>query len=1244
MAGRRGCAGNRPGQGLTWADARSGTRPVHSLDSPLHTADGRVATAAPQVGGATVISIRRISLGGGFRYLMESVAKGDGAPDRTTDLARYYAESGTPPGVFLGSGLADLDGGRGIHRGTEVTEEHLRNMLVACADPISGEPVGRTLAASPKTAPVAGFDLTFSPPKSVSVAWALADQPTKAVIYECHRRAIDYVLGYAERTVFRSRSGTAGIIEEDITGVTAAAFTHWESRAGDPQLHDHVVVWNRVKSISDGRWRTLDSRAIFRSTVALSTLHQGVLADMLTEALGVGWDARGRRHSTRPKYEITGVPDRLLAEFSRRSAQVEEAKDELVASFVAAHGRQPTHVEVLRMRQQATLATRPDKQHRSLGEMTAGWRRRAEGDLGDTADQVAWVAGLRDRNDLPILRADDLHDGILDDAAESTVVAVAERRSTYGRHNLLAEVARLLDGVRFASPDDRIAVVERIADLAAERSVLITPPPRHHTPARYLRPDGSSRLHPLRHQRFTTQLILDAEARLLAAGRRTDGPTIPVAIVADTATRNLPGRSYELSVDQALAVEKITTSGRVVDILVGPAGTGKSTTMAGLRAAWEAAFGVGSVVGLAPSAAAAEVLAEELGIDTENTAKWLTEWRRIPELQARRHQLATNLARHAHPISAGAKRLRDQLAETDRAIVERSLRPGQLVIVDEASLAGTFALDELVSAAEQAGAKVALVGDWAQLSAVEAGGAFGLLAQDRGDLVPELTDVRRFDAPWEKTATVQLRLGSEDAIDAYLAHGRVVEGTCDEMLDALFAAWKLDTDAGQSSLMIAGSTATVAELNRRARADLVATGGVDAAGVRVAGDQVAGVGDEVVTRQNNRLLVAGGRWVKNGDRWVVTATNADGSLMVQRAGGVGKVVLPAHYVTDHVELAYATTAHRAQGRTVDTAHVLVSPTTTREVLYVSATRGRTSNRLYVDVAFDPDPQTGHGEVFPEQDARTVLLGVLANEGADMAAHETIRREWQSVGNIATLAAEYATIARIAQAERWDAAVTRLALTSDQLDQLRTSDAYGPLLVALADADARGLDVERALPELVPVGSLRGADQVGAVLHQRIDQWVDTVSAGCHQYGNLIAGLIPRLPGVNNPDLARALDERARAIEDRARFLADQAAASGMAWVRAVGNPPADPTDRDRWLQALTVVAAYRDRWGIIADPRPLGPDEMRPSIEATRHRRRAQDALTLARRLGPRNSGIPAGNSRKPEPSQVSLAVGGVDV
>src|SRR6202034_309308 len=122
---------------------------------------------------------------------------------------------------------------------------------------------------------------------SISTAWALADGDTKAAIYACHRRAIEVVLTYAEREVFHSRSGTNGVVQEDVEGVVAASFTHWDSRTGDPQLHDHVVVLNRAQSISDGKWRTVDSRGLFKSVVTLGVMHEGVLSDMLTEALGV---------------------------------------------------------------------------------------------------------------------------------------------------------------------------------------------------------------------------------------------------------------------------------------------------------------------------------------------------------------------------------------------------------------------------------------------------------------------------------------------------------------------------------------------------------------------------------------------------------------------------------------------------------------------------------------------------------------------------------------------------------------------------------------------------------------------------------------------------------------------------------------------------------------------------------------------------------------------------------------------
>jgi conjugative relaxase-like TrwC/TraI family protein len=1233
-----------------WHSRRFGSAPGGGLWSPARLAvAGR---GAPRGSDRVVISLRRMSLGSGYRYLMESVAVGDGARGQSSNLTRYYAESGTPPGVFLGAGLAGLDGGRGVAVGSPVTEQQLFNLLGMGADPITGEPLGRQpnrsqlsaatrieqrveaipeaateaqraeltrrIAAEERAktltgrAPVAGFDLTFSPSKSVSVAWALADRETKAVIYECHRQAIDVVIAYAEREVFHSRSGTNGVVQEDIDGVVAAAFTHFDSRAGDPQLHDHVVVANRARSVSDGVWRTLDSRGLFKATVMLSELHQGVLSDLLTEQLGWGWDGRSRRHSDQLRFEVAAVPEALMAEFSRRTAAIEERKNTLITEFVAAHGRQPTNVEVLGLRQRATLQTRPDKTHHSLSELTERWRARAVTHVG--RDPAAWVAELAERNDLPLLHASDLADPILADVADVAVQKVAERRATFSRANLVAEVHRQLHGVRFASADERIAVAERSADLAVSRSLLISAPELHTTPERLRRGDGTSRFRGKGYEVYTTASLLEAEARLLDAGRRTTGPAVTMATIAAITEGNVAGRDHRLSLDQALAIEQVAGSGRSVDVLVGPAGSGKSTTMAGLRAVWEAEHGPGSVLGLAPSAAAAEVLAAELGIDTENTAKWLYEHHQEPERQGKIAQLRRVVVDpRTSPLRRSA--LRSQVASLEAEVAAWRLSAGQLVIVDEASLAGTFALDELVTAAIKVGAKVLLVGDGAQLSSVEAGGMFAALVSDRDGSVPALNDVLRFREAWEKAASIELRAGSDDAIDAYLTHDRVDEGNRDGMLDALYRGWKDDTNAGLTSLMIAGDPGTVNELNARARAERIAAGAVNERGVRVVGGATAGVGDRVVTRQNDRRLTTGLRWVRNGDQWTVTATHDDGSMTVARLHGVGKVVLPACYVAEHVDLAYASTAHRSQGRTVDTGHAMVSPTTTREVLYVSATRGRGSNRLYVDTHYDPDPQTGHDAMTEPVTAREVLAGVLRREGADVAAHEVIRRAHDEAEGMERLSAEYLTLATLAQAERFDALLARSGLTTDELASVQASEARGPLFAAFRDAEARGLNIDVAFPHLVAGRSLADADDVAAVLHHRVERWAALAAGGHRRPGNLIAGLIPRAQGVTDPELATALAERDRAMEARARTLAAQAVEAGEGWVAALGTPPGDPIRLERWLREVSTVAAYRDRWHSTSGS-PCGARGDVASIEQTVQYRRGQAALRRAKALG----------------------------
>jgi conjugative relaxase-like TrwC/TraI family protein len=1154
------------------------------------------------------MSIRRMTLGEGYKYLMASVARGDGAPHPADNLTRYYAESGTPPGRFVGAGLAGLANATGIVAGSEVSEEHLFRMLGMLQDPTTGAPLGRLPITTVKyrdgaatRRPVAGFDLTFSVPKSVSVMWALADQDTKVAIHRAHVNAIRFVLSYAEQHVFFSRSGKNGVIQEDIVGIVAAAFDHWDSRAGDPQLHTHVAVLNRGQCHSDGQWRALDSKALFGAAVALSELYNGVLSDYLTAELGVGWEPVARRNSAAPKYEISGVPAPVRELFSQRSQGIDRLADDLAQRFAADHGRAPTATEMLKLRQQATLITRPPKRHHSLAELTARWRAQAARLVGP--DPAAWVHSVRGINELPLQRSAGLQEAMLRELAAVAVAAVADKRATFTRSNVLAEVLRQLHGVRFTTAQDRIAVAERTVAAALDETVPITPPELTHTPARFQRADRSSRFRAVGSERYTTNQILDAEARLLDAGRATTGPAVPADVLADL-TAIAHSERPVASTTQAAAVTQIATSGRLVDVLVGPAGAGKSTTMAALRKVWETGFGPGTVLGLAPSAAAAQVLTDELGITCENTAKWLTETRRNPR---RRSQLAAaqaRLNRSTHPI---ARRHHQQRTDSLTDEIDRwRLRAGQLIILDEASLAGTLTLDQISTQARAVGAKLLLVGDWAQLSAVTAGGAFHLLVHDR-DQPPQLHQIHRLTEQWEKDASTRLRLGHPSAIDDYLEHDRGTDGDRGTVLDALLHAWQHDTANGARSLMIATDHATVTDLNRRARQHRIGTGEVSSDGITTAAGATIGAGDQIITRRNNRTLTTGRTWVKNGDTYTVTATNPDGSIQVRRAPGSPDIALPAEYVREHVDLGYARTAHQTQGVTVDTAHAYISATTRREHLYVMATRGRHSNQLYVDTHYDPDLDTLHGPATTAT-AAEILTRVLRNESGDRSATDTIRTSWTEQTHIARLIAEYDTIATADRHTRYRQLLASGGLGPNELDTLTRSPGYRELTEALDAAENHGAPIAELIPALLQREDLAGPSELAADLSRGVTRWL-THADPTPVRRERIAGLFPAASGVTNPDTQTALDDRAAAIEHRARHLAQTALQRHHPWAAQLGTPPTRPDARQTWLLQVAVIATYREQWNI-HHRAILGPGPR--SAEQARHRAIAANALTRA--------------------------------
>ncbi|GAB4086346.1 hypothetical protein GCM10028784_29760 [Myceligenerans cantabricum] len=1109
------------------------------------------------------VSIQSISAGDGYAYLLRSVVRGDGEGAHEEAVLRYYAEAGTPPGRWLGAGIAEFGSGT-VGQGDTVTATQLKRLIGAGLDPVTAQPLGLSFPEMAEIAPrgkvTAGFDLTFSVPKSVSVLWGLADRQAQAMIVAAHHAAISETVGFIEREVAATRMGHNGTVQAEVVGVAAAAYDHWDSRAHDPQLHTHVVVSNKVRTLTDGQWRSLDSRALHDAIVGISEHYNAVLADRLTGTFGLEWEQRDRGRNRNMAWEIKGVPETLVSEFSSRSRDVDVRTDQLIAAHQATHGRRPSARTITRLRSQATLETRPEKELRSLADLTSEWRQRAAEHVGEASTWAQQVisAGLSGA-----FVADDVAADQVAQVADIVVANVAAKRSTWRHWNLWAEASRQTMGLRLASHEDRERLTGRIVAEAQDRSVRLTPHEVASTPRMLTRRDGSSTLRPKHHAVYSGALVMAAENRLLRRAALRTGPTT-TDVGLHTALRRRY-RGHHLSGEQKHAVAHIAMSGRMTDMLVGPAGTGKTTAMRALLAAWTYQHGPGSVVGLAPSAAAAKVLAADLGIDCDTVARWLTS-----------HQ-------HGHA---------DFVA-------------GQLVILDEASLAGTGTLDRITAAAEHAGAKILLVGDPAQLQSVDAGGALDMLVdacRNEGDKdgPPTLTGVHRFRDDWEKHASLALRDGHPDVIDTYITEGRVQQGDTNEMTDAAYTTWKHATEHGKASVLVAEAADIVRELNQRARAERILTGRTSQSpDVQLADENRASVGDIVITRRNDRdLTTIRGGFVRNGDRWQITDVRHDGSVEVRRAGKylAASVVLPADYVAEHLDLGYAVTAHRAQGLTVDSAHVLVTRTTTRENLYVAMTRGRDANHAYV--ALD-QPGPDHTPPVDEHDsARTVLYGVLQHTGAELSAHQTLHAEHEYWTGIARLADEYDTIATLAQRDRWTSLVVGTLresgrLTLEETDGAVGRDSFWSLCTELRRTEAAGHDVERLLAQVVGQRELLTADDVCAVVHTRLTRATSRRTPARHP-APLIAGLIPPAVGDMPADARIALDECARLIEERARTLAEIAIRDHADWIGRLGPQPADPTAGEAWAGAVATVAAYRDAYGVTgAEPLGTTPNQSR---------------------------------------------------
>ena len=822
---------------------------------------------------------------------------------------------------------------------------------------------------------IAGFDLVFTPSKSVSIAWGLGDKQLRKDIEAAHEHAIQDVVRHLESNVVMTRRGHNGIRQIDTkSGVIGTKFRHYDSRAGDPNLHDHVVIANRVEG-ADDKWSSIDGRVLYQYGVECSELYNSKVQEYVTQLTGLQFEPR--MQNGKPIHEIVGISDETIRAFSSRRGDISAELDKVKAKFVADNGYDPSEKQLIKLAQQATLATRPAKSEaRSLEDLHTEWVAAAHA-LSEhgvhvpvdhqLAESLKNASAQYEQNTLQAVRQE-AYSTPLEAHTDAVLSRLEEARSTWRRTHINAETSRYVRELGLNEAQDR-GLISSIRQSVASDSLPLHIKDTRLTPREYLRKDGTSQYQRIDAELFTSERVLAAENKILDAASRAVIPasTLDVfELAAQKRRAELAEQGHSLPAGQEAMAREFATSDKFLVVGIGAAGAGKTSST---RLAVDAIEASGNrVIGMAPTAAAAAVMRSEMRINADTVDKILTDW------------------------------------QSGKASVD--VRPGDVLLVDEAGMIATPKMEKILTLAQERGALVRALGDYRQLSAVGSGGALRLVDREIGAV--HLDELFRFRNPEEAAATLSLRepplVGTDKPFSWYLENNRVVAGSADAMIEDVFRKYSADVNAGKQSIMIASTNETVTRLNDLAQAHAIEHGQVNTGTGAVAlhNSSRAHLGDTIVTRKNARRLIvnSGQDFVKNGDLWRVTDLHEDGRITAQHLAHGGKVTLPAHYVEQSVELGYAATIHRAQGSTVDTAHALVDASTDRAGAYVALTRGRENNQLYVSLA--------DGEKRDD-----VLDRITGAYERDLTVHESVDQLRSEHRNIASLIAQHEDISELA---------------------------------------------------------------------------------------------------------------------------------------------------------------------------------------------------------------------------------------
>jgi conjugative relaxase-like TrwC/TraI family protein len=820
-----------------------------------------------------------------------------------TDHEQYLSGHGESPGRWYGAGATSL----GLQG--EASPAGFQAMFEG-RDPTTGELLGRPHGRNA----VPAFDVVLRPTKSVSIVYGLGGAATGRAVLAAHHAGLAEAVAYLDEHV-GARRGHGGVQHVAGRGLLAVEFDHRTSREGDPLLHTHLVIANRVQG-PDGRWTALDGRDLYRHRLATDAIYRATYQRELVRTLGVEWTAADG-HGNR---ELQGIPEELVRGFSKRTSQIDAELDRL-----AADGRERTP----RLVKWTVQATRKPKQHEAPDTLYGRWRAEAAERGHDADTLVRTVTGrTADRPQDRTVSAEvagRLFDRL---AGPDGLTATA---STFTRPDVLVALGAGLAGV------GRTELEELVDRFLAERAVSVV----------------ADRA--LEERRWSTPDLLAVEQRLVQSATGRAGEHTAVACHA--AVREALATHPTAGSDQQAMVRDLCQGGQGVALVVGRAGTGKTFALGIARHAWQ--LDSYRLLATAPTGIA-----------------------------------AINLQGEGFEDVATCDRL---LADLDRG--QETLSARTVLVVDEAGMVGSRKLTRLLEHAHQVRAKVVLVGDDRQLAAIDAGGGFRALRLRLG--ASELTENRRQQQAWEREALDLIRSGLVDeAVAAYQAHDRVVAADSKPaatlaLLQDWWTAWQqADQDPTQEVIVLAARRAEVDRLNSACQEFLAARGRLGGDRLLVEDRQLA-VGDRVVCGHNaiSELGVA------NGSRGtIVTLDPHAGTLTIRLDGPDGReVLLPRSYLDGRgrgernrrVDLAYATTGHRAQGLTRGRALVRLTGSEDVNWLYVQLSRARQDTRLYAVVG--PEPQ-GAGELdLPDReqpDGYLQLAQALSRAGSQTLAIDT----------------------------------------------------------------------------------------------------------------------------------------------------------------------------------------------------------------------------------------------------------------